>query len=60
MAAGYLAQPELSAARFVSNPLLDVSSSCGRQLQALGIQAAEIHGDPKVFDALRLVAARRA
>lgn len=48
VAAGYLAQPTLTAERFVSNPLLESDSHCGRQLQALGMSSASIVTDAEV------------
>ena len=56
VAAGYLMQPELTAARFLSNPLLKATSSCGLQLSELGLPClsgcgrhAAVPASPTVF-----------
>jgi non-ribosomal peptide synthetase component F len=49
VAAGYLAQPDLTAARFVDNPLLEPDSCCARQLRNLGVDGARVVcNDPAV------------
>ena len=65
VAAGYLAQPELTAARFVANPLLEADSNCARQLRALGMDASHVRDDTLVPTSLIVfrtgdVAVRRA